>query len=1324
MAISNQKILHIGKRLLRLVLMLVLLLMLVLSITWFVLRSDHPFVIQKIEEHAQTKWNADLELEGYEFQWTKPFSKLRLQVRGLSFAAQNYEEHPVFIINNTTTEFNPWDLVSGDIQVKSLSLDSVWVNIYKDSLDHSNLAFNKKASKKPKKRKSFNWEEKLSELPPLQINFLDFYIQNDFKNKWQRVKLQDPKLQPTFKKDGVASIQLLSKCYFDGLVFNEGRGGFLMDTPGKLDLHFTIADHGRSIELKESSLLSGQNKYFIEGSFLQGNPKHLKLKISNEGVRMSEVMPLLSNKINYALRDVNIDQPIRASFFMDKKFILGRKDVVKVDFETDSAAIQFKDINVSDAKLSGYFSNDCDEDGIGDPATNCISVQELKGDLFDVIPVDLVGQINKLKDPQVDVTGQMDITLPRLNSMLAAKNKVTFLDGHALLDFKYAAALKDILIDPFDEEKVRTNGTVSFENIRLDVSDQKQILPLLDGHLSFGDAETTLQDLSLNWRGSNIHLSGKLSNLPEFLFFQTEALKSDLRLHFDRFDLNQYLNQKDNVVRKGETKNLVYDNLERIAQKVAANINGNIQLEIDELIYDTLFFTDLKTNFKLRSPFQREYADSAMIQIEKLTTDFMGESPITIDIGLYRDSVQKLRLGVHAPSAEYFVNEFLPKGNGINSGYASLDLSTECSLEALFQPKTLLSNLNYKGKVIFDEVEASLSTFPWPVNKMTGVFMFNNNQVFFEDLNFQYKKSPFVLNGQIDDYLFFEKGENKKALVSLQVKGEYLNFREEHIGIDQSKKKESKNQFVPTELFQSLDTIFHYATGKIDFQVDSILTNDHLFKPFIFNVQLIPDDNNPSQHQVMVDSFNFGFGKKNNVKGHLRITNPDAPQVDAQLKMRMKFNRLAKLLPSNYIKLKKGYFKLDLSYQSMLHDTINAENYLLRANIDGEAEIVNGKIYYNYRDFTFDNIYGKMRFDEEALYIPDMKMEVNDNLLHISGQSKDFFPFFILPGRRAHLDLEVSSPSFNFDKFKTPARIGKDSVRVRSKFLAKKPMDETRGIMEKTGSVIDQLLNKGSINMKTDIKEIFYQKFKSSNLKGNISMQPDTVQLKGIQVDIADGNFKIDGSISNIVLHKPKMEMDVQFKENDIREVFRQFEDFGQESLGYKNMKGLASASINFKTDINSNYSILPETMKGDIRFKVSGGELIGVEALETKSGFLFKKRKLEHILIDTIETTVYIRGSDLFIDKFYLHSSSYDFGVQGVYSLGSNNKTRLLLSVPSGNLFRRHLSSDKIKSGKAKRKGMRIHLEARPDKKARMRFFLKWPLFKKSKKKYQLGED
>lgn len=1310
---SNNRI----KRLSKIGLIILLSILLILSIIWYVLRSDHAFVIRKVQETALDYFDIHLKLEGYRLEWTPPYPLIRFELRGLSIAAKDHPQISMLRVNTATSEFNPWDLITGDFQAHPFQVDSTWIHLYTDSTKVSEQLA--KGELTPEAGDGLDMD--LSQLPDISINYLDFHREDDYRHKWQWAKFSHLHMQAKPDDSGNWWLGVKSDCHFEGLVFKEVDGGFLMDTPAELDLQIALAQGGQVLHWENSRLTVGSNKFALKGQYEWAAPNRIQLQIRTDGITLAEARPLLSKKIRRTLNDIQVDQPIRTEFYLDNQIVPGRKEAIRIEFFTNNAAVQYKAVEMSAASLNGTYSNDCDEDGIGNPQTSCITFHQLDGDFFGLLPAYLQGVIHNLEDPRVDASGRMDVKLPNLNPLLAEKGKATFSKGHAMVNFEYDGPLENVVNAPFDDRDNEVSGNALFDQVTLATADRSLSSPSLSGYLSFNESQTLLEDIDLEWMGAKIQLSGRMNNLPEFFFYENQTVFSDLRLHFDQLDLNQF---KSKPGQKKSTKKRRPANgkrLEEITRQLANNVNGQLFLQIDKLIYDTLYLTDLTTRFRIFSLRQDEFADSAMVQMDSLRANFMGNTPVYAHLEVSRDLVPELTAKVYLPSAVPPARNFLPTGMKITKGRANLALTTHLPLQSILAPNERRSNIRYNGLLQLQDIEVAHTSFSDPIQQITGPIKFDGELLHFDKLQFQYNNAPFELSGQI--HHFTAVGQ-EKATANLQLIGKQLDLRTS----GNTATKRPSQLISPPKLFRSLKNIFRYGTGEIDLILNKVITDKQSIQPFRLKARLLPDEALSGQYQLRVDSFNLGFGKGNYFKGDAWIRDPENPGIQARIDAQLEFAQLGRLLPSKYIEMRSGDFKMDLRYQSPLYDTLNAINYLLNAEIDGQAELADGQMFYNYRDFSFENMSGRFRFDQQALYIQDLDLEVNGNRLMAHGQSKDFFSFFVLPDRRAHIDLEVRSPRFDFGSFTAPQGLQKDTLRILRKadkllapHISGVTFDDTTSTFQQTAGYIDQLLDRGSIEMSTDFKEVVYEDFNARQVDGHISLASDTVQLHNLHMQVADGSFSLAGLISNIVRHEPKMEVSIHMDKNNVREIFRQFDNFGQGDLGYKNVEGLISADLKFQAKANSNYSILPETMHGDLSLKLAGGELVDLKLFDKLSGFLFRNRGLDHIILDTLVLHSHIRGSDLYVDDFFLHSSPFDFGAEGRYSLGAENHTRVLFSVPVGNLFNRHISPEKMQEGDSRRKGLfNILIEARY-KKGKMRFI--WRPFVFSKKKYRLVE-
>lgn len=1307
---------------------LILLTVLVLA-AWFYLSSNSPYVIRKLKEQVKENWGLDLALERYSITAPGGFPLFKLEVEGLALSKNSQANLPFLKLSKAKIPINLYTIIAGDYNLQEIELDSLWLHIDHDTI-HIKNADQKESVVQTNSISAF---KKIRKPPDLKIKYLDFFHEKNTQKEWQKFQLSDASITCSQNNQQELQISIDGNCHFDGLLFNAKDGAYLSDATGHLSINTILNTASKKIEVSKGLLSVKEDEYLFDGFFQKSDTNHLSLNISTERVLMDSVLPLLSNSVRKAISEIKINKPIQASFSFDKKLDPSKRGSIHVDFLTTNTNIFFRDVAYHTANLIGYYSNQCNKEESPGKYNSCIDIQQLDGRLFNIIPAELNGKVRRLYDPIVSANGRVDILFPSLNQMLASNDKVTFKAGKANVIFDYEGELNKVITAPFDERFARLTGNADFKNLEIKLDDRIASFPSLSGSLTFDEKSTVINDIYLKWMESNVHLSGRISNLPEFIFYKNQAFQSDLSLQFDELDISRFDQQaslsalqSDNTEQSQnptpETISVKW--LEDASRKIASNINGQVHLSIQKLIVDTLFAESVNTKFKFYSPKLPAYKDSMLIEMDSLTFDFMGNSPVAINVALSNDSISKLIVKTKIPSTVNIATIWMPKTIKIKNGDAGLILKAGIPLRYLQQKDSILKNTTYEGELILKQLETSTKALDLPIKEMTGTIAFNNNAVEFDGLNFIYKNAPFTLNGKVENYDFFNPVKKEKAKVDLYLTGHRIDLRKK-LSLSNEKQtktpsKNDKSKINPASIFQSLDTIYKIATGDIELNIDTLLFPDQTIHSIYVQAGLTSDAANLQQHQVTLDSFNFKFGTDNLVMGHAVISAPDNPTLAAELNAKMLINEMSWLLPSQYIEMRDGYLNLSAIYNTQLHDTPDANHYFLQSSIQGDAEIINGNLFYNYRDFNFDDIYAHMTFDQQSLYLRDLDLKINDNRVIANGECRSFFPFFILPDQKAHFDLDVASPYFDFGQFSSPYRLGKAEKELISATIkevkGKEIADTSKSALELTANFIDLLLSKGSINMNTDFTTIKYEEFNANSITGNISFRPDTVELRDIQMSVANGGFFMNGSLTGVSVHQPSINISTQTENNDIREIFRQFNNFEQENLVYQNLEGKVTSNIEFSADLDADYAFKPGTMNGFMDLKIGSGQLLNIDALSNLSGFLFNKRQLDSILIDTIETYTKIMGTTLGITKFRLHSSSFDFDVIGQYNTESYDNTRLLFTVPLSNLFRRHISAEQLASENSRRKGLNVLIDGRY-RKEKMRFRLKFPFFGMRKK-------
>jgi hypothetical protein len=161
----------------------------------------------------------------------------------------------------------------------------------------------------------------------------------------------------------------------------------------------------------------------------------------------------------------------------------------------------------------------------------------------------------------------------------------------------------------------------------------------------------------------------------------------------------------------------------------------------------------------------------------------------------------------------------------------------------------------------------------------------------------------------------------------------------------------------------------------------------------------------------------------------------------------------------------------------------------------------------------------------------------------------------------------------------------------------------------------------------------------------------------------------------------------------DVHKVFYAFDNFGQKTITYENLKGKLSANFNFETRLNNNVKIVPGSMKGLLHFDLNKGYLINFEPLLKIKKLMFKKRNFERVEFSPIRSDFRLKGQEIEISPMEIESNVITLFIDGIYSFA--RKTDISIQIPLSNLKKRDSTYVLNPNDPENRQGSRIYLRA-----------------------------
>ena len=206
-----------------------------------------------------------------------------------------------------------------------------------------------------------------------------------------------------------------------------------------------------------------------------------------------------------------------------------------------------------------------------------------------------------------------------------------------------------------------------------------------------------------------------------------------------------------------------------------------------------------------------------------------------------------------------------------------------------------------------------------------------------------------------------------------------------------------------------------------------------------------------------------------------------------------------------------------------------------------------------------------------------------------------------------------------------------------------------------------------SANIEFQFDKITKGLIQSGKVSGNMIYRYPGLYVDPVYVETMKG--VINSSIAFIDLHKPVHQLSVNsyFRNVEINEVFKSFNNFGQEFLTHKNIAGSISGDSKFFATLNNDFSINASEIVSENSFVIENGELIDFQPLIELSRFL-KIDKMDHIHFSNLSNTILINNSTITIPQMDISSSALNLQASGTH--GFNRKYKYHLATKLSELL------------------------------------------------------
>jgi hypothetical protein len=381
------------------------------------------------------------------------------------------------------------------------------------------------------------------------------------------------------------------------------------------------------------------------------------------------------------------------------------------------------------------------------------------------------------------------------------------------------------------------------------------------------------------------------------------------------------------------------------------------------------------------------------------------------------------------------------------------------------------------------------------------------------------------------------------------------------------------------------------------------------------------------------------------------VTNLDEPALVMEGNFKANLSRCNRLFDATQIQFKAGNALVSYCYKGKIDPIFDTKNNRLNGHLEGNLRLVGGAFVYVPRKMNFSRLNSFLRFDEKKADLTFFHFNHQKNQIRMSGQVTGLIPYAFGGTGKVQSNLSIFTPNLGLDWIR--------DYHSSAKKKAKKPFTE----------VLDKVLARLELKALLMAHKVQYRKFEAEKVEGRVFFAKQVVRCENVKMKAFGGDFLVNGGIE--LFDQPVHVLYAKGEVNnaDVQKVFYAFENFGQSTLSEHNLIGTLSTHFSYKSELKRDFSILPNTMTGQLSFELSNGQLNHFGPLLRIQRVLFKRRNFQNVRFANLKNQFTLQGQEIYMGQMKVTSSVLTFFVEGTYSF--RDKTDLLVQIPLSNLKR-----------------------------------------------------
>lgn len=365
--------------------------------------------------------------------------------------------------------------------------------------------------------------------------------------------------------------------------------------------------------------------------------------------------------------------------------------------------------------------------------------------------------------------------------------------------------------------------------------------------------------------------------------------------------------------------------------------------------------------------------------------------------------------------------------------------------------------------------------------------------------------------------------------------------------------------------------------------------------------------------------------KGNSFAGNVEVINFNDPLLKLNVEANTNLEELISFYPIDTLQSLSGNIKLKTNIEALVSD-LKANVFSPNIVANGNASLLDIKAKFKGSEKEINIPSGEVKLSNRNLEVEHLNLIKGNSDITIIGDMPNFLGFMFDSKNHLIVNSTVSSNSIELEDFlfsgNSSSQNSSNTVNIPANL---------------------------DLNIVLNVKKLSFQKFNASSISGTLLLKDKKIAVQNMSCLAMDGNISMN-ALADVSGNDIKISGDCNFAKINIKTMFYQLNNFGQNTINDTHLKGFATANINFTGIWNKELTVDLNSINATSNILIEQGELIGFKPLESLAKYI-DVSELKHIKFSSLQSAIEIKNKTITLPKTSIKSTAINMELWGKHT-------------------------------------------------------------------------